>query len=170
MSSILQRGIIMQHPYTGSATDATILKGAVISGIINAVINGAIQWYLLAGHAPLPLTVDGITSEEHTVFGAAVPLAVSLAMILTAVAYKTVKASKPPFYPTFLWMTVKHGFFALGVVITFAVLWQRMFGSILVPLSAAVLILGLVSGLVAAMVNYMTIRAAMSREHSHPTL
>jgi hypothetical protein len=91
-------------------------------------------------------------------------------MILTAVAYKTVKASKPPFYPTFLWMTVKHGFFALGVVITFAVLWQRMFGSILVPLSAAVLILGLVSGLVAAMVNYMTIRAAMSREHSHPTL
>ena len=96
-------------------------------------------------------------------FGAAVPLAVSLAMMLTAVAYMTVKAPKPPFYPTFLWMTVKHGFFALGVIVTFAVLWQRMFGSILVPLSVAVLVLALVAGLVAAMVNYMTMRAAVGR-------
>ena len=137
--------------------------GAALSGVINALINGAIQWYLLADCASLPLTVDGITNEEHTVFGAAVPLAVSLAMMLTAVAYMTVKAPKPPFYPTFLWMTVKHGFFALGVIVTFAVLWQRMFGSILVPLSVAVLVLALVAGLVAAMVNYMTMRAAVGR-------
>jgi hypothetical protein len=153
----------MQNHHAEPASDSVIIKGAVISGIINAVINGAIQWYLLAGHAPLPLTVDGITNEEHTVFGAAVPLAVSLAMILTAVAYTTVKTSKPPFFPTFLWMTVKNGFFALGVVVTFAVLWQRIFGSILVSLPAAVLILGLVAGVVSAIVNYMTIRAAMAR-------
>jgi hypothetical protein len=146
-----------------AASDSAIAKGAALSGIINAVINGAIQWYLLADHAPLPLTVDGITNEEHTVFGAAVPLAVSLAMILTFVAYRTVKVPKPPFYPSFLWMTVKHGFFALGVIVTFAVLWQRMFGSIVVPLGAAVVILGLVAGVVAAMVNYMTIRAAVAR-------
>ncbi|MEE4162505.1 MAG: hypothetical protein V2I25_08330, partial [Woeseiaceae bacterium] len=123
----------------------------------------AIQWYLLADHAPLPLTVDGITNDEHTVFGAAVPLAVSLAMILTAVAYTTVKAAKPPFFPVFLWMTIKHGFFALGVIITFAVLWQRILGSIEVSLGAAVVILGLVAGAVSAMVNYMTIRAAVAR-------
>ena len=154
----------MSEAHTPPApTDPAIVKGAALSGIINAVINGAIQWYLLAGQASLPLTVDGITNEEHTVFGAAVPLAVSLAMILTAVAYTTVKAPKPPFYPAFLWMTVKHGFFALGVIITFAVLWQRVFGSILVPLGAAVVILGLIAGLVAAMVNYMTIRAAVAR-------
>lgn len=143
--------------------ESQIAKGAAVSGIINAVINGAIQWFLLAGHGPLPLTVDGITQDEHTVFGTAVPLAVSLAMILTAVAYMTVKSPKPPFFPSFLWMTVKHGFFALGVVVTFAVLWQRVFGSIQVPLSAAVVILGLVAGLVSAAVNYMTIRAAVAR-------
>lgn len=84
-------------------------------------------------------------------------------MIVTAVAYTILKPPKPPFYPVFLWMTVKHGFFALGVVVTFAVPWQLMFGSIVVPLAAAVLILGLVAGLVAAMVNYMTIRAAVAR-------
>ena len=154
----------MSAAHTASApTDSAIAKGAALSGIINALINGAIQWYLLADYASLPLTVDGITNEEHTVFGAAVPLAVSLAMILTAVAFMTVKAPKPPFYPTFLWMTVKHGFFALGVIVTFAVLWQRTFGSILVPLPVAVLILALVAGLVAAMVNYMTMRAAVGR-------
>ena len=146
---------------TAPMTSSAIAKGAAISGVINAVINGAIQWYLLKGHAPLPLTVDSITNDEHTVFGAAVPLAVSLAMILTAVAYQTVKAPKPPFFPTFLWMTVKHGFFALGVIVTFAVLWQRSLGSIDVSLTTAVLILGLVAGLVAGVVNYMTIRAAI---------
>ena len=60
-------------------------------------------------------------------------------------------------------MTIKHGFFALGVVITFAVLWQRAFGSILVPREAAVVILGLLAGIVAAMVNYMTIQESHRR-------
>jgi hypothetical protein len=139
------------------------MKGAVLSGVINAVINGAIQWYLLKGHAPLPLTVDGITNDEHTVFGAAVPLAVSLAMILTAVAYQTVKFARPRFFPTFLWMTVKHGFFVLGLVITFAVFWQRIFGTIEVSLAMAVVILGVIAGLVSGVVNYMTISAAAQR-------
>ena len=146
---------------TSTMAPLAIAKGAVISGLINAVINGGIQWYLLKGHAPLPLTVDSIGNDEHTIFGAAVPLAVSLAMILTAVAYQTVKSAKPPFFPTFLWMTVKHGFFALGVIVTFAVLWQRIFGSVFVTLPMAVLILSLVAGVVAGVVNYMTIRAAV---------
>jgi hypothetical protein len=156
----------MTETETSSATppsEEEIRKGALLSGAINAVINGGIQWYLLAGEGPLPLTVDGITNETHTVFGAAVPLAVSLAMILTAVAYTTVKAPKPPFYPTFLWMVVKHGFFALGLVITFAVLWQRFVGSVTVSLAVAVVILGLVAGAAAAIVNSMTIRAAVGR-------
>jgi len=142
--------------------DKDIAKGAAVSGVINAIINGAIQWWLLAGHSPLPLTVDGITNDEHTVFGAAVPLAVSLAAILTAVAWTTLKKPRPPFYPTFLWLTVKHGFFALGVIITFAVFWQRIFGSILVSLPVAVIILGFVAGVVSALVNYMTIRASLA--------
>lgn len=146
-----------------SAHRATVVKGAIVSGVINAVINGAIQWWLLAKHAPLPLTVDGITNEDHTVFGAAVPLAVSLAMILTAVAYTTIKGPRPRFFPLFVGLVFKHGFFALGIIITFAVLWQRIFGSILVPLSAAVLILGLVAGIVSALVNYLTIMESHRR-------
>lgn len=154
----------MQNTQAVATPDSgELMKGAVISGVINAVINGAIQWFLLKGHGPLPLTVDGITNDTHTVFGAAVPLAVSLAMILTAVAYLTVKGPKPRFFPSFLWMTIKHGFFALGMIVTFAVFWQRIAGSIEVPLVAAVLILGVVAGVVAGVVNYMTIRAAVQQ-------
>lgn len=99
----------MSNPQSASAPhESKIAVGAAITGVINGLINGAIQWYLLAGHDPLPLTVDCIANDEHTVFGAAVPLAVSLAMILTAVAYTTVKPPRPPFYPTFLWMTVQR--------------------------------------------------------------
>jgi hypothetical protein len=151
----------MAAPENKTTDMSMILKGALLSGGINAVINGAIQWYLLSGQGPLPLTVDGITNDDTTVFGAAVPLAVSLAMILTAVAYSTVKPPKPNFYPTFLWMVVKHGFFALGVLVTFAVLLQRLLGTITVPLSVAMIILGLIAGVAATIVNYMTVRAAV---------
>lgn len=138
-------------------TRAEILKGAVISGVINAVINGAIQFFLLRGAGPLPLTVDSIGTETHTVLGSSVPLAVSLAMILTAVAHTTVKVPKKPFVPTTLWLVIKHGLFAFGTVVALAVVWQRVMGSVEVGLGTAVLLLGVIAGLVAAIVNYMTI-------------
>ncbi|MGM0583924.1 MAG: hypothetical protein ACQEUZ_04680 [Pseudomonadota bacterium] len=144
-------------------SEREIARGAAINGVINAVINGGIQAWLLAGKGPLPLTVDGITNETTTVFGAAAPLAVSLAMILTVVNYLQLKRPRPPFWPAYLGMTLKHGFFALGVLITLAVLWQRIFGSLLVSLPAAVIILGIVAGIAAGTVTFMTIRASLAQ-------
>jgi hypothetical protein len=134
-----------------------IMKGALVNGVINAVINGAIQYFVLRGSAAIPLSVDGIGSDTHTVFGSAVPLAVSLAMILTAVAHWTLKAEKAPFFPTTFWLIIKHGLFTFGLVVAGAVLWQRFFGTIEVGLMPAVIILGLVAGVVAAVVNHLTI-------------
>jgi hypothetical protein len=138
-------------------TRPEILKGAAISGGINALINGVIQFFLLRGSGPMPLTVDSIGTETHTVLGTSVPLAVSLAMILTAVAHFTVKGPKKRFVPTTLWLVIKHGLFAFGAVVAAAVIWQRTMGTVEVGLGTAVLILGVVAGLVAAIVNYMTI-------------
>ena len=143
-------------------SNATILRGALIGGAINAVINGGIQWYLLRGETQIPLSVDGITNDTHTVLGAAVPLAVSLAMILTAIAYLTLKADKRPFFPHVLWLTIKHGVFAFGLIVSAAVVWQRTMGTVQVSLATAVIVLGLVAGLVTVMVNVMTIRASLS--------
>lgn len=141
-------------------TDPKILRGAIIGGLINAVINGAIQLYLLKDHAPVALSVDGISSDAHTVFGAAVPLTVSLAMILTVIGYLMLKGAKKPFWPDVLWLTVKHGLFAFGLIVSVAVMWQRVMGSVSVSLVMAAAILGVVAGLVAGMINYMTIRAS----------
>lgn len=141
-------------------TDHKVLKGAIIGGLINAIINGAIQLYLLKDHAPVPLSVDGITNDAHTVFGAAVPLAVSLAMILTVIGYLTLKEAKKPFWPDVLWLTVKHDLFAFGLIVFGAVVWQRVMGSVSVSLIMAAAILSVVAGLVAGMINYMTIYAS----------
>jgi hypothetical protein len=140
-------------------TRSDIQKGAAINGLINAVINGAIQYFILRGSAPIPLSVDSIGTETHTVLGSSVPLAVSLAMILTAVAHWTTKGPKKPFFPTTLWLVIKHGLFAFGTVVAAAVIWQRTIGTVEVGLGVAVLVLGIVAGLVAAIVNYMTISA-----------
>jgi hypothetical protein len=134
-----------------------IVKGALLAGVINAVINGAIQAWLLRGSEPIQLSVDGISAATHTVLGAAVPLAVSLAMILTAVAHWTLKGPKKPFFPTTLWLVLKHGIFAFGAVVAGAVVWQRSAGTVEVGLVTAVVLLGLIAGVVSAVVNYMTV-------------
>lgn len=145
-------------------SDSKILGGAVISGITNGLINGAIQWYLLKGRASIPLSVDGITNDEQTVLATAVPLAVSLAMILTVIAYLTLKAPRRRFLPGVLWLTIKHGVFAFGLVVAGAVTWQRLMGTVEVSLGTAVIILGVVAGIVGGLVNYMTIHASLLRE------
>ena len=151
-------------PAAAVLSDSKILSGAVISGVINGLINGAIQWYLLRGHASIPLSVDRITNDEQTVLGMAVPLAVSLAMILTIVAYLAVKALKRRFFPAVLWLTIKHGVFAFGLIVAGAVVWQKQMGTVPVSLSTAVIVLGVIAGVVGGMVNYMTIRASLLRD------
>lgn len=142
-------------------SNAGLLRSACVAGIINGVINGLIQMYLLWNAAPILLSVDAITNEQTTVLGAAVPLAVTLAMILTVIAYLTIKAPKRRFLPSVLWLTIKHGIFTLGLIVMGAVLWQRLMGSVPVSLATAAFVLAVIAGLVAGMVNYMTIRASL---------
>ena len=152
----------LSHP-AAIPSDSKIIKGAAISGISNGLINGAIQWFLLRGETAIPVSVDAITNHQQTVLGMAVPLAVSLAMILTVIAYLTLKAPKRSFLPSGLWLTIKHGVFSFGLIVAGAVVWQRTMGSVTVSLTTAVVVLAVVSGVVGAVVNYMTIRASLLR-------
>lgn len=140
-----------------SPSQQAILKGALLSGAINGVINGTIQFWLLRGSDVIPLSVDSISAGTPTVLGSAVPLAVSLAMISTAVAHWTLKGPKKPFFPTTLWLLLKHGIFAFGALVAAAVVWQRIVGTVDVSLTGAVVLLGLIAAVVSTAVNYMTI-------------
>jgi hypothetical protein len=146
---------------TASADPGQILKGALLAGGINAVINGAIQSGMLRGTGPMALSVDSIAAGTQTVLSTAVPLAVSLAMILTVVAYLTLKAPKRPFWPDVPWLIVKHGLFAFGALVAAAVVWQRLAGTVEVSAATAVVLLAITAGVVGATVNFMTISAVV---------
>lgn len=138
-----------------------ILKGSIITGFINALINGGIQYFFLKNETPIAISVDSITNNDDTVLGATVTLAITLAMILTVVAYFNIKDNKKPFFPSVFWLTLKHGFFTFGVITSLAVLWQRYMGTVEVSLAAALVTIGVIAGIVSAVVNYLTIKGCV---------
>jgi hypothetical protein len=134
-----------------------VVKGAWINFAINAVINGVINWFQLDKTKDHFLTVDSITTTEHTVFSGAVVLAVTLAFILSSIAYFTVKdPSKPPYFPKVFLLALKHSVYAFGLVALTGMLLQRYAGSIAVSPIAAAGIAGLIAGVVAGIVDYET--------------
>lgn len=144
-----------------------LMKGAVLTGVINAIINGGVQYFFLKDLDAIPISVDAITNTEQTVLGTAVVLAITLAMILTVVAYFGIKEKKVPFFPTAFWLTVKHGFFTFGVITSLAVVWQKYMGTIEVSLTSALVIIGVIAGIVSGVVNYLTLKGCIINEDTN---
>ena len=138
-------------------TRQDIAKGAAINTVINGIINGIINWFQLDKSRNHFLTVDSITTSEHTVFSGAVTLAVSLAFILTSIAYFTVKdPAKPAYFPRVFLLALKHSIYAFGLVALAGLLLQRYAGAIEVSPIAAATVAGLIAGIVAGVVDYET--------------
>ncbi len=141
-----------------------LLKGAALTGVINAVINGGIQYFFLKGHSSIPISVDSITNTTKTVLGTAVMLAITLSIILTLVAYFGIKGKKAAFFPTTFLLTLKHGFVTFGILTSLAVLWQKYVGTVEVSLVSALIIIGVIAGLVSGFVNYFTLKESVISE------
>lgn len=142
----------------------TILRANLANGLINAAINGVIQLLLQRGSGPNALSTDATSSTEHTVLGSAVPLAVSLTVILTAIGHFTARPPRRPFFPSVAGLILKHGVFAFGAVVAGAVVWQRLLGTVTVSPTSGAVILGLIAGLVASTIQYLTLSANMERD------
>ena len=85
-------------------TSSNMIKGAVIGGFINAIINGLKYWFSVRHETGVRLTHDLISSTENTVFSGAVPLATSLAFFLTSIAFSCQKfRESPPTSPGFFY-------------------------------------------------------------------
>ncbi len=134
------------------------MQGAIISGIINGVINGVIQWFSFRKYDMVPVSVDSITNDEFTVLGNAVHLAVMLAMILTFFAFFSIKKDRRPSISRRIWLIIKHGFFTFGVITGLSVLWQYYVGTVQVSALWGTILVGLIAGIVALVVNYLTIK------------
>lgn len=131
--------------------------GAIVSGLINGVINGGIQWFSFRKFDVIPISVDCITNDDVTVLGNAVHLALTLAMILTFVAYFSIPKGNRPSFKGISWLILKHGFFTFGVLTALSVIWQYNMGTIEVSPISATIIVGLIAGVVSLIVNYLTI-------------
>ena len=88
-------------------------------------------------------------------------------MILTVVGYFTIKEPKVSFFPNAFLSVLKHGFFTFGVITSLAVLWQKYMGTVEVPLLTALVIIGIIAGIVSAVVNYLTIKACVIPKIEH---
>jgi uncharacterized membrane protein len=134
-----------------------ICKGALVSGFFNAVINGCINWFLMDKSIPLYLTQDGISSEKQTVFSSAVPLSVSLAFIISGIAYFTVKDQrKPSYFPKVFLLSLKHSVYAFGLVTITGMLIQKTAGQVAVSSLNGAIIAGMIAGITAGVVDYET--------------
>ena len=134
-----------------------LIHGAMVTGIINAVVNGIINWFQVSGKSEIMLTVDSISNKEHTVMGGAIILAFTLSVIIAGIGYFTLKLNeKPKFFPTAFIVIVKNAFFLFGVFVTLAILWQRFAGSVSVSPVMAAIIVGVIAGIVAGVTDYLT--------------
>lgn len=141
-----------------------LMKGAVITGVINAFINGGIQYFLLKGKSVISISVDSITNNVETVLGTAVMLAITLSMILTLVAYFGIKEKKAAFFPTTFLLALKHGFVTFGILTSLSVVWQKYVGTVEVSLVSALIIIGVIAGIVSGFVNYFTLKESIIAE------
>lgn len=128
----------------------------MVTGVANAVINGAIQAYLLQDNDVVPLTEGQWAVSLHGVAGKAVVMASLLAMILTLVGHLQWKGEKRPVWPPVAWLSARHGLLALVLVAIPSLLWHHLGGIIQVSVGGAVAILAAIAGLVAGATHAMT--------------
>lgn len=134
-----------------------ILKGSILSGIINAIINGVINWFMVKGQSEILLTQDLISSDTQTIFSGIVPLATSLAFILTTIAYFTFKVpGKPRYFPKVFFLALRNTFMAFGLVIAIAIMIQKYASDVVATPVTSAILAGIVAGLVAGLVDYIT--------------
>lgn len=134
-----------------------IIKGAWISAIINAIINGVINWFMVRGESEILLTQDLISSTTETIFSGIVPLATSLAFILTTVTFFTLKIpGKPRYFPKVFFLALRNTFMAFGMVIAIAIMIQKYAADVVATPITSAIIAGITAGIVAGVVDYIT--------------
>lgn len=128
------------------------VQDSLIGGVINAVINGAISYNGFKAETTVPLSLDLISTQQHSVWGTGVSLAFALGIILSLITAKMFvkhvaksddglaeRLKKP--WSFLIKVAVGNAAALFGWFVALAVLWQRMLGTIQVgPVLAAVLV------------------------------
>lgn len=155
-------------------SNSEIIKGSLIGGFINGVINGGISAASFYKHESVPITLDNISTHEISVFGQGVLLAFMLTLILTGVNYATVakgmrkaeggKAFPHPFWPWGAKLALRNGLAAFGAAMVVAVLWQRFVGTVMVSPLVGTLIMFVIAFLFTVYASLATTTAMVEAQ------
>lgn len=116
----------------------------------------------------MPLSVDLISSDQHTVWGQGTTLAFFLGLILTLVTWKVYGAHlakthsewsarlKRPLFPDVAAIALRNTLMLFGGFVLVAVLWQRIFGSIEVAAGLAAALVALLAASITVFVEMRT--------------
>lgn len=158
------------------STHGLIRKEALTSGIINAVINGVIGWFMFRGNDTLPLTVDTISAHEKTVFSTGVMTAFILSVMLGTIAFfnfgkkaRSLQLASPellerPFFFFGVRTILFYSLFAFGTAALVALFIQKFAGTILVTPLVGAIVLGAIAGLAAWLINAAVMKAMLRPE------
>ncbi|MEB3289690.1 MAG: hypothetical protein VKI82_07235 [Leptolyngbya sp.] len=153
-----------------------IQKDAIISGVINAVINGIIGWFMFRGQDMVPLTVDTISAHEKTIFSTGVMTAFLLSVILGIIAFlifgkkaKELQLASPellnrPFFFFGVRTILFYSLFAFGTAALVALFVQKFAGTVMVTPMVGAIILGLIAGIAAWFINAAVMRDMLRPE------
>lgn len=151
---------VINHTVKHDLSDGALAKAAILPGVINGALNGTIQWFTFSKEVQIQITGDSISSNDLAVFGVAMQVALTIAIMSTTIAYLTYKSPvpKPGYFPRVFLVTVKHAFFAFGIGTSMAILWQRFFGTIMVSPVVATVMITVIAGFASWFVSWMTLR------------
>jgi MFS family permease len=156
--------------------NAHIQKEAILSGVINAVINGVIGWFMFRSKDVIPLTVDTISTHEKTVFSTGVTTAFFLSVVLGAIVFfnfgkkaKTLQLGSPellerPFFFFGVRTVLFFSLFAFGTTVLVALFLQKFAGTVLVTSAIGAVVLGIIAGLAAWFINAAVMKAMLRPE------
>ncbi|XWK88810.1 MAG: permease [Phormidium sp.] len=153
-----------------------IQKEAIVSGVINAVINGIIGWFMFQGKATVPLTVDTISAHEKTIFSSGVMTAFILSLILGVIAFfnfgKKAKSLQlvstdlldRPFFFFGVRTVLFYSLFVFGTTALIALFLQKFVGSILVTPFIGAIVIGLIAGIASWFINAAVMKSMLRPE------
>jgi hypothetical protein len=153
-----------------SPTPTARWQDSIAPGVINALINGAIAWFTFRAEPAIPVSVDLISSHQHSVWGQGTVLAFALGLILTVVTWKLfglhiakthpewLPRVRQPLFPVVASIALRNTLMLFGAFVLLAVLWQRVFGTLEVGPGLAATLVGVLAGVITMIIEVRTKR------------
>jgi hypothetical protein len=152
---------------------AFVRKQAIINSVVNGVLNGLLAWRGMSAAAPVPLTLDSISTGKSAVLGTAIASALTMGLMVTMMSFLMFRTKtkqlgvhgtglkKLRFWPEYPLLAAKNALFVFGALVVLAILWQKFLGTVEVSALTGTLVAGAVAAVVTGYATHSTMRTML---------